>query len=284
MKIIISENQLGLIRRMSEVERLIDPTMDSVYEYLQGGSSSPLEKRLYRVFESTVAMKLANQLANQTRLTGDEKVTLRNQLQRYITNEYYSKIRDYFMSRLEKTITESKYEKNSNLIYKMWNDGMDFYEISDLTGLELEQIIFLLKDKEIHIDCGFAYKLVGLLFRTDLVNKKHSFEDMSSDIEFSWDGFGGYSVFEYNDTDCKLVGYATPYWNGDCRTPVDGSYFEDKESGDYYDEYDNQSFQTSYTPKSFESISELIDFLNNDYPKLLNEPIKKLLEYYKDRI
>jgi hypothetical protein len=30
----------------------------------------------------------------------------------------------------------------------MWNDGMDFYEISDLTGLELEQIIFLLKDKE----------------------------------------------------------------------------------------------------------------------------------------
>ena len=102
MKIIISENQFGFIRRMSEVERLIDPTMDSVYEYLQGGNSSPLEKRLYRVFESTAAMKLANQLANQTKLIGDEKVTLRNQLQRYITNEYYSKIRDYFMSRLEK--------------------------------------------------------------------------------------------------------------------------------------------------------------------------------------
>jgi hypothetical protein len=102
MKIIISENQLGLIRRMSEIESLIDPTMDLVYEYLQGGNSSPLEKRLYGPFESTVVMKLANQLANQTRLIGDEKVTLRNQMQRYITNEYYSKIRDYFMSRLEK--------------------------------------------------------------------------------------------------------------------------------------------------------------------------------------
>jgi hypothetical protein len=283
MKVIISENQLGLIRRIGEIERLIDPTMDGVYSYLQGGNPSPLEKRLYRPFESTVVMKLANELANQTKLTGDQKVTLRNQIQRYVTNEYYSKIRDYFMSRLEKTITESDHEKNSRLIYKMWNDGMDFYEISDLTGLELEQIIFLLKDKEIHIDCGLAYKLVGLLFRTDLVNKKHSFENMRADIEFSWDGFGGYSVFEYNDTDYKLVGFATPYWNGDCRTPVDGSYFEDKHYPDSYDDYDNQGLTTSYTPKSFESISELIDFLNNEYPKLLIDPIKELIHYYENK-
>jgi hypothetical protein len=283
MKVIISENQLGLIRRIGEIERLIEPTMDGVYSYLQGGNPSPLEKRLYRPFESTVVMKLANELANQTKLTGDQKVTLRNQIQLYVTNEYYSKIRDYFMSRLEKTITESDYEKNSRLIYKMWNNGMDFYEISDLTGLELGQIIFLLKDKEIHIDCGFAYKLVGSLFRTDLVNKKHSFENMRADIEFSWDGFGGYVIFEYNDTDYKLVGFATPYWDGNCRTPVDGSYFEDKHYPDSYDDYDNQGLTTSYTPKSFESISELIDFLNNEYPKLLIDPIKKLIHYYENK-
>jgi hypothetical protein len=101
MKIIISESQLGLIRRMSEIERLIYPTMDSVYEYLQGGDLSPLGKSLYRAFESTVVMKLAHQLANQTSLQGDEKVTLRNQLQRYITNTYYEKIRDYFNNRLD---------------------------------------------------------------------------------------------------------------------------------------------------------------------------------------
>ena len=283
MKVIISENQLGLIRRIGEIERLIDPTMDGVYSYLQGGNPSPLEKRLYRPFESTVVMKLANELANQTKLTGDQKVTLRNQIQRYVTNEYYSKIRDYFMSRLEKTITESDHEKNSRLIYKMWNDGMDFYEISDLTGLSLKQIIFLLKDKEIHIDCGLAYELVGLLYKTDLVNKKHSFEDMSADIEFSWDGFGGYSVFTYNDIDYILIGYATPYWDGNCRTPVDGSYFEDKHYPDSYDDYDNQGLTTSYTPKSFESISELIDFLNNEYPKLLIDPIKELIHYYENK-
>jgi hypothetical protein len=134
MKIIISENQLGLIRRIGEIERLIEPTMDLVYEFLQYGNPTPLKMREYDTFTSSVTMKLANELANQTKLTGDQKVTLRNQIQRYVTNEYYSKIRDYFMSRLEKTITESDHEKNSRLIYKMWNDGMDFYEISDLTG------------------------------------------------------------------------------------------------------------------------------------------------------
>lgn len=283
MKILISENQLGLIRRIGEIERLIDPTMDGVYSYLQGTYNTPLDKRLYRSFESTVVMKLANELANQTKLTGDQKVTFRNQIQRYVTNEYYLKIKDYFMSRLEKNINESTFDKNSKLIYKMYNDGMDFKEISELTGLSLEQIIFLLKDKEIHIDCGLAYKLVGSLFRTDLVNKKHSFEDMRADIEFSWDGFGGYIVFEYDDPGYKLVGYATPYWNNDCRTPVEGSYFEDKDYGDNYDYYDKQGFQTSYTPKGFKSISELIDFLNNEYPKLLIDPIKKLIHYYENK-
>jgi hypothetical protein len=179
---------------------------------------------------------------------------------------------------------ESNFEKNSNLVYKMWNNGMDFNEISDYTGLSIEQIIFLLKDKEIHIDCGLAYKLVGLLFRTDLVNKKHSFENMRADIELNWNGFGGYSVFTYNDTDYKLVGFATPYWNGDCKTPVEGSDFEDRNYGDNYEDYDGLGLTTSYTPTSFDSISELIDFLNNEYPKLLIDPIKKLLKYYKDII
>jgi hypothetical protein len=281
MKIIITENQLGLIRRISEIERLIDPTMDEVYSYLQGTYNTPLDKRLYRSFESTVVMKLANEIANESKFTGDEKVTLRNQIQRYATNEYYSKIRDYFMSRLEKTITESKYEKKSNLIHNMWNDGMEFNEISDYTGLSIEQIIFLLKNKEIHIDCGFAEKLIKILFKdTDLITKKHSFDDMFADLKFSWGGYSGSIVFEFNDKNYTLKGFATPYWKGYCETPVEGSDFEDRESGDNYEDYDGLGLTTSYTPTSFDSISELIDFLNNEYPKLLIDPIKKLIHYY----
>jgi hypothetical protein len=176
---------------------------------------------------------------------------------------------------------ESNFEKNSRLIYKMWNDGMEFNEISDYTGLSLGQIIFLLKNKEIHIDCGFAEKLIKILFKdTDLITKKHSFDDMFADLEFSWGAYSGSILFEFNDKNYTLKGFATPYWNGDCKTPVEGSDFEDRESGDNYEDYDGLGLTTSYTPTSFDSISELIDFLNNEYSKLLIDPIKKLIHYY----
>jgi len=280
MKVIISENQLGLIRRIGEIERLIDPTMDLVYSYLQGGNSSPLEKRLYRPFESTVVMKLANELANQTKLIGDEKVTLRNQIQRYITNHYYEKIRDYFMSRLEKNITESNNEKQSNFIYKMYNEGMNFNEISELIGLNEFQIVKLLKDKDLRINCDLAYKIISIIYKTDLIKKKFSFEN--GEMELEWDGFNGLVVFEYDDEDYKLVGMATPYWDGNCTTPVDGSYFENKKTGHYIDIYDNSGIQLNNTPRHFNSIQELIDFLNNDYPKQLIKPTQELISYYKD--
>jgi len=280
MKVIISENQLGLIRRISEIERLIDPTMDEIYSYLQGGNSSPLEKRLYRPFESTVVMKLANELANQTKLTGDQKVTLRNQIQIYVTNEYYSKIRDYFMSRLEKNITESNSEKQSNFIYKMYNEGMNFNEISELIGLNEFQIVKLLKDKDLRINCDLAYEIISIIYKTDLIKKKFSFEN--GEMELEWDGFNGLLVFEYDDEDYKLVGMATPYWDGNCTTPVDGSYFENKKTGHYIDIYDNSGIQLNNTPRHFNSIQELIDFLNNDYPKKLIKPTQELISYYKD--
>lgn len=178
---------------------------------------------------------------------------------------------------------ESNYEKNLTLVYKMWNEGMDIYDINELTGLTLEQILFLLKDKKIKIDCGFAYNLLRILFRSDLVNKKHTFEDMSADLEFSWDGFGGIVNFSYNDNRYKLRGFSTPYWDGNCVTPVDGSDFEDMETGNYDEYYDNQGMTTEYTPSRFNSIQELIDFLNNEYPKLVMEPIQKLIKFYRGK-
>jgi hypothetical protein len=100
MKIIINEYHVGLLRRVGMIEDLIYPTMDLTYDYIQGGDKSrPIEKKYYPSFESTVAMKLANQLANETSLDDDEYVTLRNQLLRFITNEYRTKMREYFFDR-----------------------------------------------------------------------------------------------------------------------------------------------------------------------------------------
>ena len=175
---------------------------------------------------------------------------------------------------------ESNFEKNSRLIYKMWNDGMDFHEMSELTGLRESQVVYLLKDKEIRISCDLAYRLIQILYKTSLINKEFNFNNGQMELVTYWDSFGGLVIYEYNDKDYKLSGMATPYWDGNCSTPVDGSYFEVKSSGDYYDEYDNSGVRTDYTPSKFNSIQELIDFLNNEYPKLLISPIRELIHFY----
>ena len=74
------------------------------------------------------------------------------------------------------SLFKSQDEKNSNLIYKMWNDGMDIYEISELLGMKETQVVVLLKDKEINIDCGFADYLIPILYKTNLLNRKEPSE------------------------------------------------------------------------------------------------------------
>jgi len=180
-------------------------------------------------------------------------------------------------------IFESNNEKQSNLIYKMWNDGMDIYEISELIGLKESQVVLYLKDKEIRISCDLSYIIIQILYRTSLINKNFNFNNGEMILNLNWDSFGGSVNFEYEDKKYKLSGMATPYWDGNCSTPVDGSYFEDIESGDYYDEYDNSGIRTDYTPSKFKSIQELIDFLNNEYPKLLISPIQELIHYFKNK-
>ena len=114
MKIIITENQYRLLRRQSGIDSQIVPTMDLVYEWLQNGQTYPLNRREYDAFISTVAMKLANQIANESKIDGDEKVTLRNQMLHYIKNNHGPEIKDYFFDRVDnfKKINENIIDTN----------------------------------------------------------------------------------------------------------------------------------------------------------------------------
>jgi hypothetical protein len=102
MKIIITENQYRLLRRSSQIDSMIDPIMDSVYNFIQGDQTFPLDKRNFADFKQVVAFKLANDIINNESFQDeDEKITLRNQIQRYVETNYYSKMKDYFMLRAE---------------------------------------------------------------------------------------------------------------------------------------------------------------------------------------
>jgi hypothetical protein len=180
-----------------------------------------------------------------------------------------------------KNLFESKEEKKSDLLYGMWMDGMSLDEIKDYTGMSVHQIISYLKNREINIDCKFAEDLViTLASKTDFINKNYNFNDGQMFLNLNSDVLSGSVDFEFNDKNYTLKGFATPYWNGDCETPVEGFHFEDKRSGNYTDEYGYSGRKIEYTPSSFNSIQELIDFLNDDYPKQLIKPIRELIEYY----
>lgn len=177
-------------------------------------------------------------------------------------------------------ISESQYDnlfsdKNYRLVAKMWDKGMDTSEIAEFTGLRESVVIYLLREKEIHIDCSFADTLLPTLFKTSLINKNFRSNDETLRLEWS---FGAFITFNYDNPKYELRGYATPYWNKECVTPVDSTYFLDKKLNEYEDGNDNFNMTTDYTPDSFNSIQEFIDFLNNEYPKELFRTIQKIIK------
>ena len=181
-----------------------------------------------------------------------------------------------------KLLIENNSEKNKRLISNMWDEGYTIDDISSLIGLNKTDIILHLKDKNIKIDCGFAEELTSLLFwKTDFINKNYSFNDGESTLEFTWGGFSGIIYFTYEDESYEIVGMASPYWNGDCFIPVDLASIEDKMTGDIEDGISEDSgIQFENVPSEFNSIQEMIDFLNTVYPREVYKAIPKLISMY----
>jgi hypothetical protein len=112
MKVIITENQNRLLRRVSEIEHLIGPMMDLVYEYMKNGNPSPLNMFYYDTFIDFTTLQITKEIVNRTNFQGDDKIELETQIQRFIETEYIDVIREYFYSRMikDRNINES-YDK-----------------------------------------------------------------------------------------------------------------------------------------------------------------------------
>ena len=112
MKVIITENQNRLLRRVSEIEHLIGPMMDLVYEYMKNGNPSPLNMFHYDTFIDFTTLNITKEIVNRTNFRGDDKIELETQIQRFIETEYIDVIREYFYSRMikDRNINES-YDK-----------------------------------------------------------------------------------------------------------------------------------------------------------------------------
>ena len=115
MKIILTENQHSLMRRVGQVEDLIYPVMDMTYDFLTDGSPSHLNPREYDAFIDLISTKLAYDILNKEKnLEGDEKSKLLRQISQFVKNEYWDVIRKYFESRMNSNVNESTHDLKFN--------------------------------------------------------------------------------------------------------------------------------------------------------------------------
>ena len=139
MKVIITENQHRLLRRVSEIEHIIEPVMDLTYEYLQGDDPTPLDMGDYDTFIDLITLKIANTIVNRSPFQEDEKKQLKKQIIGFILTNYTSTIRDYFSSRLNKgrNINESTHELKFKRRYEEIEDGIqDFILTHKLNAMD----------------------------------------------------------------------------------------------------------------------------------------------------
>ena len=139
MKVIITENQHRLLRRVPDIEHIIGPMMDLVYEYLQGDDPTPLDMGDYDTFIDLITLKIANTIVNRSPFQEDEKKQLKKQIIGFILTNYTSTIRDYFSSRLgkNKNINESTHDFKFKRRYQEIEDGIsDFILTHKLTVMD----------------------------------------------------------------------------------------------------------------------------------------------------
>jgi hypothetical protein len=97
------------LRRLSEISSMINPTMESSYIFLQGQNPyRPLERSNFSAFQMVVSNKIVNTILNQDVFRGDDKIILRNQLLRFIENEYYTEMRNFFFNKIKNNINENE--------------------------------------------------------------------------------------------------------------------------------------------------------------------------------
>ena len=61
--------------------------------------------------------------------------------------------------------TDNDFNKTKTLVTGMWADGMEIKDIVMFTSLSYEQVLFLLKDSDMEIDCEGAEEIIKMISR-----------------------------------------------------------------------------------------------------------------------
>jgi hypothetical protein len=178
-------------------------------------------------------------------------------------------------------ITENQFkniqrqDRIKQIVEDLWQQGYSMEEIPNYIPIPFWQVVTILKDHDMEIDCKMVENLLRKLFqKTSLLSKEVITDEFG--LYLSYSSFEGAIEYEFNDEDCLIIGYATPYWNGECSLPIENITYNDKKEEE---EHDFEPSKTIKLPERFDSMGELIEWFNNEYIKYLIQTIK---EFKKD--
>jgi len=174
MKYIITEDQKKFLRRIGAVEQDIDSFMDHTYTFLQGTDKvTRLYDKNVESFIDLVGMGLSSMIMRDSNLEGDERIIVRNRLQRYITTEYRDRIKDYYLQR--------------NKSYDNLNESSTFLR-RRFTNEDLKLIVDYVKDM---IDGGVSVESATYdgIIRDFIKNKRFSDIDEFGTEQSYWDSY-----------------------------------------------------------------------------------------------
>jgi hypothetical protein len=89
MKYIITENQYRLLRRESDMKHRIDNQL-MITKLQNDLYFLPLEHLILHIADN-----VAVEMANESKLEGDEYITFRNQIKQYIRSNFYEHIKEF---------------------------------------------------------------------------------------------------------------------------------------------------------------------------------------------
>ncbi len=127
-------------------------------------------------------------------------------------------------------------------------------------------------------DCESLYPIIFKLMSSGIL--KHTFTTDKFGLwidTYSMDGTVGFT-YKDNEFGDEVGGYATPYWEGECTTPVDVTFYNDT-----YDDwfFDGDQFYIP-TPKKLK-LSEIEEWYEKVYIKNLVKTIDDFLPELRER-
>ncbi len=135
--------------------------------------------------------------------------------------------------------------------------------------------------------CTIFEVLIKAFFSSGYLKGKTFFEynNKSYEFEFYNDNHTGSLMVDIIDLDYKdgITVYATPFYEGYCELPIDTDLYLPEDGSDNIDISGMYQEINSLDVKQFKTFSDLTNWFNNDYPKIILKFINPFWDKYRNK-